>query len=303
MDRFADMEIFASVVESGGIGAAADRLSLAKSAVSRRLADLEARLGVSLLQRTTRRMHLTETGRTYYERCRQILADVDEAEQAVSQAHGTLSGTLKVALPLSFGLLQLAPLIDAFMARHPGLTIHLDFNDRQVDLIQEGIDVAIRVAQLAESSLVARRLALIRHCVCASPRYLEAHGVPAHPEELARHACLVYGNPSNPDIWNYRDEQGRESTVRVPVRLRANNGDMLVRAAVSGHGIVMVPTFLVHEALAAGSLVTLLENHAWPQLNAYAVYPHTRHLSTRVRAFVDFMAEALAGTPPWDRAD
>ncbi len=169
MDKFAHMQIFVSIVEAGSISGAAERLGLPKSAVSRRLAELEARLSVSLIQRTTRKQHLTDSGRAFYERSVAILADLDEAESAVSQAHGALKGGLKVALPLSFGLLHLAPLIQAFMTQHPDVRFELDFNDRQIDLIQEGFDLAIRIATLEYSSLIARRLAPIRHIVCASP--------------------------------------------------------------------------------------------------------------------------------------
>lgn len=301
MDRFSDMQLFVRVVEAGSLSAAAERLEIAKSAASRRLADMEARLGVELLHRTTRRMRLTESGQAFYERCARILADVEEAEQLVSQAHGALHGRLRVALPLSFGLVQLAPLVETFMRRNPELAFDLDFNDRQVDLLQEGVDVAIRIAQLTDSSLIARRLAGIRHLVCASPGYLNARGKPEQPADLARHACLVYGHSATPDVWHYRSPDGEAGSVRVSTRLRANNGDMLVMAARAGQGIVMVPTFFLHDALVAGELVPVLTDYVWPELSAYALYPPTRHLSTRVRAFIDFMAEAMAGTPPWER--
>jgi DNA-binding transcriptional LysR family regulator len=301
MDRFSDMRLFVRVVEAGSLSAAAERLEIAKSAASRRLAELETRLGVELLHRSTRRMRLTESGQAYYEHCVRILADVEEAEQSISRAHGALRGRLRVALPLSFGLLQLAPLIEAFMRRHPELAFDLDFNDRQVDLLQEGVDVAIRIANLTDSSLIARRLAGIRHLVCASPDYLAAAGVPRRPADLARHACLVYGNSANPDVWHYHGPTGEAGSVRVPTRLRANNGDMLVMAARAGQGIVMVPTFFLHESLIAGDLVPVLTDYSWPELSVHALYPPTRHLSTRARAFVDYMAEAMAGTPPWER--
>lgn len=302
MDRFADMQIFVKVVEVGSISGAAEKLDIAKSAVSRRLSELEARLGVQLLQRTTRRLNLTESGRAYYERCLQILADVEETELAVSSVHGALSGKLRVALPLSFGLLHLAPLIDTFCAQHPGIDFDLDFNDRQVDLMQEGFDVAIRIAQLEDSSLIARRLTAIRHVVCASPAYLSAQGVPAAPEDLARHAGLGYSNRPNPGSWAYQTPDGETKHAAIPIKLKANNGDFLCHMAIAGHGILMLPTFYVAEPVMRGELVPLLSECRWPELNAYAVYPPTRHLSTRVRAFVDFLAECLDGVPPWDKA-
>ncbi len=302
MDRFADMQTFVRVVESGSLSAAADRLDIAKSAVSRRLAELEQRLGVQLFHRTTRRLHLTDSGRSFYERCVRILEEVNEAESSVSVAHREIRGALRVALPLSFGLLHLAPAIQTFMQHYPAVEFDLDFNDRQVDLLREGFDVAIRIAQLADSSLMARRLVAIRHVVCASPEYLARHGIPRQPADLARHACLAYSNLPNPGVWNYRDKNGRQATVSVPVRLKANNGDFLQRAAMAGEGLIMQPTFYVHEAIREGRLVPVLRELGWPEISAYALYPATRHLSSRVRTFVDFLADTFAGTAPWDRA-
>jgi DNA-binding transcriptional LysR family regulator len=300
MDRFAHMQIFVGVVEAGSISAAAERLDLAKSAVSRRLAELEAHLGVSLIQRTTRRLNLTDSGRAYYARCIAILADVEEAESDVSQAHGALKGHLKLALPLSFGLLHLAPLIQDFMTQHPDVRFELDFNDRQIDLMQEGFDLAIRIATLSDSSLIARRLAPIRHVVCASPAYLARHGTPSAAADLAQHVCVAYSNVRDPGLWSYRGPDGQPGQVRVPVRLAASSGEFLIRAAIAGEGLVQLPTFYAHEALRTGQLVRLLADHTWPELSAYAVYPPTRHLSSRARVLIDFLAEHLAGEPYWD---
>ena len=303
MDRFADMNTFVAVVDSGSISAAADRLEVAKSAVSRRLADLETRLGVELLHRTTRRLTLTDSGRAYYERARNILADLEEAEQAVSQAHGAVRGRLKVAMPLAFGIKHVGPLVNEFMALHPAVEFDLDFNDRRVDLMQEGFDLAIRVAKLPDSSLIARKLAPVRSLLCASPDYLARHGVPEKAADLARHLGLVYSNLANPGVWTFVGPDGQPGSVQVPVRLRANNGDFLTQAAIAGQGVILHPTFYLNEAICAGKLVPLLSDHAWPEVNAYAVYPPTRHLSRRVRAFVDFLAERMAGEPYWDRRD
>jgi DNA-binding transcriptional LysR family regulator len=301
MDRFADMRMFVAVVDAGSISGAAERLAVAKSAVSRRLAELEARLGAELLHRTTRRLSLTDSGRAFFERAQRILADLEEAEQAVSQAHGAIRGRLKVALPLSFGLLHLAGLINEFMGLHPEVEFDLDFNDRQIDLMQEGFDLAIRIARLPDSSLIARKLAPIRHGLCASPGYLARHGAPVRADELAGHAGLVYSNLANPGLWSYVGPDGQPGSVQVPVKVRANNGDFLCRAAIAGQGVILHPTFYLNDAIRSGALVPLLTDHAWPELNAYAVYPPTRHLSRRVRAFVDFLAEKLAGEPDWDR--
>lgn len=297
MDRFADLSMFVAVVDSGGISAAAERLGVAKSAVSRRLADLEGRLGAQLLRRTTRRLTLTDSGRAFHERAKNILADLEEAEQSVSQAHGALRGRLKVALPLAYGIRHVGPLITEFMALHPAVEFDLDFNDRRIDLMQEGFDLAIRVARLPDSSLIARRLAPVPSALCASPDYLARRGTPARAADLAGHAALVYSNLANPDTWNFIGPEGQPGSVKVPVRLRANNGEFLTRAAIAGQGVILHPTFYLDEAIRAGQLVPLLTDHAWPQVNAYAVYPPTRHLSRRVRALVDFLAERLAGQP------
>ena len=290
MMRFESMETFVQVVEAGSITAAAEHMGIAKSAVSRRLSELEERLGVQLFHRTTRRMNLTGTGRSLYERCVNILADVAEAEQAVSREHGNLQGHLRVALPLSFGLLQLGPAINAFLQAHPGVEFDLDFNDRQVDLLAEGFDLALRIGDLEDSSLIARRLARIRSCVCASPAYLQRAGTPRRPEELAHHACLTYSLVPEPRVWRYHDAAGKAGSVRVASRLQANNGDFLHRAALEGQGIVLQPLFIVHRSLAEGRLLPLLTEYEWPATSAHALYPHTRHLSHRVRAFIDFLS-------------
>ncbi len=300
MDRFADMQMFIRVVEAGSISGAAERLEIAKSAVSRRLAELESRLGAQLLHRTTRRLNLTDSGRAFLERAQTLLADLEEAEAAVSQAHTALKGRLRVALPLSFGLLHLAPLIEAFMALHPDVEFDLDFNDRQIDLMQEGFDLAIRIANLPDSSLIARRLAPIRHLLSASPAYLAAHGTPTRPEDLKHHFCLAYSNLPNPGLWPYRTKDGVAGSVQVQVKLKANNGDFLCQAALAGQGLILHPTFYLRDALRSGALVAVLTDIAWPELNAYAVYPPTRHLSSRVRAFVDFLAASFAGEPAWE---
>ncbi|HEY9198204.1 MAG TPA: LysR family transcriptional regulator [Gammaproteobacteria bacterium] len=302
MARIEDIQTFMRVVEAGSISAAAERLGIAKSAVSRRLSDLETRLGVQLLRRTTRRLNLTDTGRGFYDRCQRILADLEEAEAAVSQAHGTLQGRLRVAAPLSFGLLHLGPAITDFMQRHPRVEFDLDFNDRQVDLLGEDIDVAIRITrQLDDSSLIARRLWSSRVAVCASPDYLREHGTPLIPADLAAHQGLVYSNAPDPTLWALHDANGREYRVRVQERLRSNNGDFLRQAALAGEGIVLSPSFIAHESLWRGELVAVLSEYTHTAIHAYALYPQTRHLSQRVRAFVDFLAERYAGVPYWDR--
>ena len=301
MARFEELETFVRVVEAGGISAAAEHMGIAKSAVSRRISDLEARLGAQLFRRTTRRFTLTDAAQDFYRQCLRLLADLEDAEQAVTQSHGTLSGRLRVAVPLSFGLLHLGPAIDAFSLAHPQLSFDLDFNDRQVDLVAEGFDLALRIGELADSSLVARRLATMRIMVAASPAYLEQHGKPQTPRDLAQHTCMTYSNLPDPYAWTWLDAQGKAETVRVASGLQANNGDFLCQAAAAGHGITRQPTFILYRYIEAGTLVPILADYTWPAVNAWAVYPRTRHVSQRVRAFIDFLAERFAGVPYWDR--
>lgn len=301
MHRFQDLQAFVAVVEAGSFTAAAGRLDIAKSAVSRRVSALEERLGVQLLRRTTRRLNLTETGRSFYERSARILADLDEAESAVAQEHGELRGTLKVALPLSFGTRHMGTPIAEFSRRHPRVEFVLDLNDRRIDLLEEGMDVAVRIGRLADSTLIARRLFDARTVVCASPAYLEEHGAPATPEDLPRHRCLVYANLPDPSRWVCTDNAGVRHEVQVDVAMTASSGDFLCNAAAEGLGLVLQPTFIAGEGIGRGDLVPVLTEYEWPVTPAYAVYPPTRHLSYRVREFINFLAERFAGVPYWDR--
>ncbi len=301
MDKFEDLQAFVAVVEAGSFTAAADRLDTAKSAVSRRVAGLEERLGVQLLKRTTRTLYLTETGQSFYDRSARILADLDEAESAVQQEHGDLRGTLRIALPLSFGVRHMCKPIAAFARLHPHIRFDLDLNDRRVDLIEEGADLAIRIGRLRDSSLIARKLFDSRTVVCAAPHYLHSHGTPQTPADLRDHACLVYSNLADPGRWSWQDGAGNSHSIEVDPAMRASSGDFLANAAAHGLGIVIQPTFLAGEAIRRGSLVPILEQYAWPTTPAYAVYPPTRHLSYRVRAFIDFLVERFSGTPQWDR--
>lgn len=301
MDRFDDMTTFVAVAEAGSFTAAAERLDIAKSAVSRRVSALEARLGVQLIRRTTRRLSLTDSGEAFYERSVRILADLDEAESALAQEHGELRGQLRVALPLSFGLRHMHEPICGFAERHPGVDFDLDLNDRRVDLIEEGMDVAVRIGHLRDSSLIARKLFDARTVVCASPDYLQRHGAPRAPEELQDHRCLAYTNIPESDRWACTDADGERHTVRVGRGMRANSGDFLCRAAAADLGIVMQPTFIAHSAIRSGALVPILTDVHWPVTPGYAVYPPTRHLSFRVRAFIDYLVENFSGRTAWDK--
>ncbi|HNR11191.1 MAG TPA: LysR family transcriptional regulator [Nitrosomonas europaea] len=300
MDRFENMNAFVRVVEAGSISAAADRMDVAKSVVSRRLKELEEHLGVELFHRTTRQMNLTDSGRAFYQQSVRILADVLEAEHATSQSHGRLKGHLKVAVPLSFGLMHLGAAISTFLQTHPDIEFDLDFNDRQVDLLAEGFDLAIRIANLPDSSLIARRLAPIQAVMCASPAYLERMGTPQAPEELIRHRCLVYNLVSHSDNWNVYGTTGELIKTRIIPYFKASNGEFLRDAAVDGLGIVLLPTFIVYREIERGALIPILTGYHYAQLAAYAIYPQTRHLSQRVRAFVDFLSQRFEGMPYWD---
>ncbi len=301
MNRFENMNVFIRVVEAGSISAAADKLGVAKSAVSRRLKELEAHLGVELFHRTTRRMKLTDSGRTFYQQSVRILDDVHEAELATSQAHGTLKGSLKIALPSSFGTMHMGSAINEFLQLHPQIEFELDFNDREIDLIQEGFDLAIRIANLPDSSLIARHLAPIEFVLCASPAYLKARGVPQLPDELSQHQCLVYSLLRDRDHWHLSNRDNKKISIKIHPYLKANTGEFLKEAAVKGQGIILVPSFIAYKEIKSGALLPLLQEYQLAKLNAYAIYPQTRHLSQRVRTFVDFMVKRYEGTPYWDR--
>ena len=300
MNRFENMETFIRVVEAGSISGAADRMGIAKSAVSRRLKELEGHLGVELFHRTTRRMNLTETGRAYYHQAVRILDDVLEAEIATSQAHTELQGVLKVALPLTFGMMHLGPAINDFLLAHPNIEFDLDFNDREVDLIQEGFDLAIRIAKLSDSSLIARRLFSVNMIMVASSAYLDRMGTPTTPQDLAEHQCLAYSVTHDFETWHFVDKNKKPIAVRIKPYIKASNGSFLRDAAIKGFGITSQPSFINYKEIQSGLLQPILTDYTHSELNAYAVYPQTRHLSQRVRTFVDFLVKRFEGTPYWD---
>ena len=301
MDKFEDLQAFNAVVETGSFTAAAERLNANKSAVSRRVSALERRLGAQLIRRTTRTLNLTETGQSFYERSARLIADLDEAESAVAQEHGELRGRLRVALPLSFGLLHMSNPINAFARKHRRVIFDLDLSDHHVDLLQNDIDVAVRIGRLSDSSLIARQLFKSKVIAAASPDYLRQYGQPESPAALTDHQCLTYSNLRDHDRWAWLDENGVERQAKINVAMTANNGQMLNTAASNGLGIVMQPTFIAHELIKDGTLVPILTNVMWRDATAYAVYPPTRHLSYRVREFIDFLVDYFAGTPYWDR--
>ncbi len=293
------MAVFVQVVEARGFSAAARALGVSKSAISKEIARLEDRLGTRLLNRTTRRLSLTETGAVFYERCSRLVAEAAEAERAVLDLDTEPRGLLKLSAPMSFGQLHLAPAIIELAALHPALRVDMTLDDRVIDLVAEGFDVAVRIADLPPSTLVARKLAINRRAVCAAPAYLVKHGMPREPHDLIRHNCLHYTYLTSGSDWRFRGPDGA-ITVRVSGTFSANNGDVLRQAALAGLGLILTPTFLVDTDLRSGALVPVLRPFCDADTAIYAVYPQTRHLSPKVRAFVDFLVKRFGPEPAWD---
>lgn len=303
LDRLTGMRVFARVAALGSLSAAARALGMSQTMATKHLAALEAKLGTRLLHRTTRRVTLTEAGRRYLGAVERILDEVEEADAAAAADTVEVRGTLRLNVPVSFGVREIAPLIPAFARAHPALTVDLGLNDRQVDLIEEGWDMVVRISRLEDSSLMARRLAPCTMIVCAAPDYLERHGRPRKVAELTRHNCLGYtlSRMVSPDQWAFGGEKG---TV-VPVRgnLKANNGDALVAAAIAGQGIIYQPSFLVAREIAAGLLEPIrLDQPPLAVDGIFALYPSDRRPPAKIRAFIDYLVAQFGPTPRWERA-
>lgn len=292
MDRFNEMQAFAAVVDAGSFVRAAEALQVSKTAVSRLVGDLETRLGVRLLHRTTRRLSLTVEGEVFHARCKELLADVEEAEAEVTARADEAVGLLRLNVPVSFGLLQLAPLWPAFLHQHPKVTLDVTLADRIVDLVEEGYDLAVRIARLPASSLVSRRLGSTRLVLCASPEYLRRHGTPSHPDEIAQHTVFAYTLLASGDTWNFEGPQGPVS-VKVTPRMRSNSGDTCCAAALQHQGIVLQPSFMVAGHLRSGALVEVLPQYRSIELGVYAVYASRKHVTPKVRVLIDFLVEAF----------
>jgi DNA-binding transcriptional LysR family regulator len=302
MDRLTAIQAFAQVVESGSFAKASERLGLSTSATSRHVAELEAHLQTRLLNRTTRKVSLTEGGRAYYERVVQLLADLDEAEQEASRAAVVPRGVIKLTTAVNFGVRHVGPAIAAFLAKHAEVRFDVSLSDRVVDLVEEGFDLGIRIGTAGPHNVVARKLGETRVVPCASSDYLARHGTPQVPEDLARHNCFTYEYVTPRNVWTFRDADGRERPVRVGGNLHSNNGDILAEAAARGAGIVFEPAFIVGPEVRAGRLVPLLQDFAPPPLPIYAVYSSRKHLSAKVRLFIDFLVEHFAGAEDWSTA-
>lgn len=300
MDSMSEVAVFVAVVDAGSFTAAAERLGLSKSVTSKHVTRLEERLGARLLNRTTRRLSLTEPGRVLYGRSRRGLAEIAEAQAEVSRLQGEPRGALSINAPMSFGILHVAPALPEFLRRYPELTIDLSLDDRLVDVIAEGFDVSVRITELPDSSLVARRIAPCKHVIVASPDYLARRGVPRTPAALAEHEVLSYRYQDSANEWHFRAADGRASSVAVSGALTINNSLALRAALLAGAGIARVPTFLVGEDIRAGHLTQLLADHATLEVDIYLVYAQRKHLSPKVRAFIDFFAARITETPSWD---
>lgn len=293
MDKYQEMRVFTGVVDAGSFVAAADALAMSKAAVSRYVSELEQRLGVRLLHRTTRRLSLTQEGEVFLARCRDILASIEASEAELSSRTDSATGMLKLSVPISFGVQHLAPLWSGFLEAHPLVSLDVQLADRVIDLVDEGIDLAVRIARLPDSSLVSRKLTSTRLVLCASPAYLKRRGTPLHPSELVDHDVLGYSLLTMGDQWPFVGPEG-PLTVKVQPRIWTNNGDTCVAAALRGTGIQLQPTFLVARELAAGELVEVLPQYRSIELGIYAVYPTRKFLLPKVRALVEYLSVKLA---------
>ena len=294
MDKFGEMRTFAAVVDAGSFVQAADALDISKAAVSRHVADLEQRLGVRLLQRTTRKLSLTEEGRAFYGRCKSLLGELEDAEAEITSKSVQASGLVKINVPVSFGILHLAPLWPAFMAKHPKVSLDVTTSDRMVDLVEEGYDMAVRIARLPSSSLVSRKLASTRLILCASPTYLKKHAKPQHPADLADHAVLSYTLLVMGEQWEFDGPEGSVTVAVNPV-LRTNSGDTCRAAALAHQGVILQPSFIVGEDLRKGTLVELMPHYRSLEFGIYAIYPTRRYVAPKVRTLIDYLASAMQG--------
>jgi len=301
MQSLTDIAIFVKVVELSSFTAAADALEMSQPVVSKSVTRLEEKLGARLLNRTTRRLSLTEAGSELYRRSVRALEEIENAELEVARFQTEPRGTLRVSAPMSFSILHLGSAIQPFLDRNPGVTLELTLDDRQVDLVEEGFDVAIRIGRLQESSLVARKITPCRQVLCAAPSYLAKRGTPMQPEDLLEHNCIVYSFLANAREWRLIDAAGELHVVPINGSIHSNNGLVNRAAAVAGAGIVQLPTFYIGDQLRSGELKPILCQFRPPDIAVYAVYPERRNLTPKVRAFVDFLAATFGPEPPWEK--
>ncbi|MEM7561789.1 MAG: LysR family transcriptional regulator [Pseudomonadota bacterium] len=290
MDILTGMRTFTAVVLTGSFTAAGERLGISKALTSKYVGQLEEHLGVRLLNRTTRHLNVTETGKTYYERCKQILDDVDELEAGVRDQHATPTGKLSIAAPVTFGELHLTGIVTRYLEQNPNVQMEMVLSDRYVNIVDEGFDLAIRIGQLDDSSLIAKRIAGCRMVVCATPQYLLQKGRPSHPKELSSHCCIVDTNHRATENWRFR-EQGKTFTVKVGGQLRVNNAISVRDAMLASHGIGFTPIYAIKDELHEGKLSIILKKYEAYDFGIFALYPHNRHLTAKVRSFVDFLGD------------
>ncbi|WP_250493929.1 LysR family transcriptional regulator [Caballeronia sp. GAWG1-1] len=301
MDRLTGIEVFVATVDGGSFAAAARRFGLSPAMAGKYVSAIEAELNARLLHRTTRKLSLTEVGQHYYERCKRILEAYEEANREASDAQDTPRGVLRIAAPVTFGAMHLGDVLAAYLEQHPHVTIEVSLNDRYVDLLEAGVDVAIRIGRLNDSGLVARRLAPCRMVICASPGYVERHGTPRSPDDLRQAPRLAFSEAVSVGDWTLADTKGRAHVIDGPCRMAANNTQMLLAAALAGAGIAYGPTFVFGEHIARGNLVALLPDYRTPELAIQAVYPSARHMPLKVRLLLHSLVAAFGDEPPWDR--
>ena len=297
MDRFLEMRVFTAVVDEGSFVGATARLDMSKAAVSRHMSELESRLAVRLLNRTTRRLSMTAEGEVFYARCKAVLELLDDAESELTSKTVDAQGTVKINVPVTFGHMHLAPLWGAFMERHPRVALDVVLSDRVVDLVDEGFDLSIRIAHLPSSTLVSRKLASTRLVLCATPGYLQRYGEPGEPADLADHKILAYTYLASKDEWEFEGKQGRTTVKTRPV-MHANSGDTCRAVALAHQGVILQPTFLVGNDLRAGTLVELMPQYRSLELGIYAVYPSRKHMLPKARLLIDYLAESFR-SPAW----
>lgn len=305
MDTLRSMQTFVRVVESGGFAAAARSLGMSPAMVTKHVNHLEERVGARLLNRTTRHVRLTDAGQLYFERCTAILAGIEEAESLAGADRSELGGTLRITAPVEFGNLHLGPIAAEFMRRHPGIDLVLDFSNRSVDLVQEGYDLAVRIASALDTALIGRRIATSHFHAVASPVYLARYGRPAEPADLAGHACFTFAVPAVLDRWRF-SRFGETVEVRIRPRLVSSSSEVLRLTARAGTGISLLPTFVCGGDLKDGSLVSLFPDYDCGELGIYVLFPHRQFLPSRVCAFMEFLRESLGADPhadPWAPPD
>lgn len=293
MDKFQEMKAFVSVVDNGSFVRAAEALNASKAAVSRQVAELEKRLDVRLLHRTTRKLSLTDEGQLFYQRCSDLLNALDEAESELSQRSGNASGQLRISAPVTFGILHLAPLWGHFLKQHPQVSLDVFLSDRTVDLVEDGFDLAVRIARSPHPTFIARKLASTKMVISASPTYLKQHGTPKHPREIAHHNIISYTYWSSKDEWEFTHPNGQKELVKTRPRLHANSGDTCLAAALQHQGIIMQPDFLVHDALRKGELKQILTEYQTVELGIYVIYASRRQLPLKLRYMIDFLAASF----------